>query len=153
FQETFLLWEGQSATKSILALGFYSTRLRVGYGSFGGWEAFGPYRVVTRSAGNILYDLDGKSALALYKAYLGEQANELPAAGLLFPLSVLTLAREQPVVRTMLAIDEVDQGITFAGDVPAGSYARMMRATVPRLVAGAKKAAKTSCEALDACPP
>src|SRR5262249_21162844 len=140
-------------SKSILALGFYGSRLRVGFGSFGGWEAFGPYRVVTRSVGNVLYELDGKSALALYKAYLGEQARELPAAGLLFPLSVLTMAREQPVVRTILGTQEAEQSITFAGDVPEGSYARVMRATVPRLVAGARKAAKTSYEALGSCPP
>jgi hypothetical protein len=153
FQETLLLWEGQAEPYSILALGFYSTRLRVGYGSFGGWEAFGPHRPVTRSEGNRLYALDGRSALALYQAYLGEQAPNLPAAGLLFPLSVLTSASEKPVVRTLLAVNETDQSLTFAGDVPEGSYARVMRATVPHLVAGARKAARTSAEPLGPHPP
>lgn len=153
FQETLILWDGRPEPRSILALGFYSTRLRVGYGSLGGWEPFGPHRLVTRSAGNILYELDGRSALSLYKAYLGEQAHELPAAGLLFPLSLLTLAGEEPVVRTMLAVHEADQSITFAGDVPEGSYARVMRATDAHLVAGAVKAAKTSYEALGAFTP
>ena len=153
FQETLLLWGDKPELKSILALGFYSTRLRVGYGSLGGWEAFGPHRLVTRSVGNVLYELDGRSALALYKAYLGEQAHELPAAGLLFPLSLLTLAGEEPIVRTMLAINEADQSVTFAGDVPEGSYARVMRATDAHLVAGAVKAAKTSYEAIGACAP
>jgi hypothetical protein len=148
FQETLVLWDGRPAPNCILALGLYSTRLRVGYGSFGGWEAFGPYRLVTRSAGNRLYELEGRSALFLYQAYLGEHAPDLPAAGLLFPLSVLTSAGEQPVVRTLLAIHEADQSLTFAGDVPVGSYARMMRATIPDLVAGAKKAARTSAEPL-----
>lgn len=153
FQETLILWDGRPEPKSILALGFYSTRLRVGYGSLGGWEPFGPHRLVTRSAGNILYELDGRAALSLYKAYLGEQAHELPAAGLLFPLSLLTLAGEEPVVRTMLAVHEADQSITFAGDVPEGSYVRVMRATDAHLVAGAVKAAKTSYEALGAFTP
>src|SRR5215831_4636394 len=121
FQETLVLWNGRPEPHSILALGFYGERLRVGAGSFGGWEAFGPFRQVTRSNGNRLYELDGRSALSLYRAYLGEQAPDLPAAGLLFPLSVMTTARENPVVRTLLAIDEADQSLIFAGDVPEGS--------------------------------
>jgi hypothetical protein len=153
FQKTLLLWNGQTEPHSILVLGFYSTRLRVGSGSYGGWEAFGPYRRVTRSSGNRLYELEGRSALSLYQAYLGEQAPDLPAAGLLFPLSVLTSALEKPVVRTLLAVHEADQSITFAGDVPEGSYARVMRTTIPQLVAGAMKAAKTSAEPLGDCSP
>jgi hypothetical protein len=153
FQETLLLWNGQAEPHSILVLGFYSTRLRVGSGSFGGWEAFGPYRRVTRSSGNRLYELEGRSALSLYRAYLGEQALDLPAAGLLFPLSVLTSALEKPVVRTLLAVHEADQSITFAGDVPEDSYVRMMRTTIPQLVSGAMKAAKTSTEPLGATSP
>jgi hypothetical protein len=153
FQETLVLWNGQTEPHGMLALGFYGARLRVGAGSFGGWEAFGPYREVTRSSGNRLYELDGRSALSLYRAYLGEQADGLPAAGLLFPLSVMTTASENPVVRTLLAIDEADQSMTYAGDVPEGSSARMMRTTIPQLVAGAMKAAKTSAEPLGACSP
>jgi hypothetical protein len=65
----------------------------------------------------------------------------------------LTTATEEPVVRTLLAIDEADQSMTFAGDVPEGSYARVMRATIPHLVAGAMKAAKTSAEPLGARSP
>jgi hypothetical protein len=151
FQETLVLWNGQTEPHSILALGFYGERLRVGVGSFGGWEAFGPFRQVTRSNGNRLYELDGRSALSLYQAYLGEQAADLPAAGLLFPLSVMTTAKENPVVRTLLTIDEADQSITFAGDIPEGSSARVMRTTIPQLIAGAMKAAKTSAEPLGAC--
>jgi hypothetical protein len=153
FQETLLLWNGHAESHSIVVLGFYGTRLSVGSGSFGGWEAFGPYRQVTRASGNRLYELDGRSALSLYQAYLGEQAPDLPAAGLLFPLSVVTTASEKPVVRTLLAIHETDQSITFAGDVPEGSYARVMRTTIPQLVAGAMTAAKTSAEPLGAGSP
>jgi hypothetical protein len=153
FQETLLLWNGKAEPHSILVLGFYSDRLRVGSGSFGGWEAFGPYRRVTRSSGNRLYELEGRSALSLYQAYLGEQAPDLPAAGLLFPLSVLTSALEKPVVRTLLATHEADQSITFAGDVPEDSYARVMRTTLPQLVAGARQAARTSAEPLGDCSP
>ncbi len=94
--------------------------LRIGYGSQGGWDPFGPERLITKSKGNILYELDGKSALELYKLYLGEQAAGLPATGLLFPLSLRTKDSQTSVVRTILSVNEEDQSMTFAGDVPEG---------------------------------
>lgn len=152
FRETLLVWEGEAVTESIAALGLYSQRLRVGCGSFGGWDTFGPQNVITRSAGNILYELDGRSALSVYKAYLGEQAQGLPATGLLFPLCLLTPDSPNPVVRTILAINEANQSITFAGDVPEGMQTRFMQASLDRLIGGAVSAAKTSCRTLRSVP-
>ena len=57
-----------------------STRRCLGHGSRGGWDFFGPERRVTRSEGNVLYELDGTPALDLYKKYLGARASGLPAA-------------------------------------------------------------------------
>ncbi|MBE3559841.1 MAG: FIST C-terminal domain-containing protein [Ktedonobacteraceae bacterium] len=153
FRETFLLWEGALENSSIGILGFYGERLCIGYGSFGGWDAFGPYRLITRSSGNVLYELDGKPALLLYKAYLGEQARDLPASGLLFPLCLLSSEDAEPVVRTLLSVNEAEQSITFAGDVPEGNYARFMRTNFEHLVEGASTAARTSYEAGGAFSP
>lgn len=126
----------------ITALGFYGDHLRVGYGSLGGWDAFGPERLITRSDANILYELDDQSALELYKTYLGEHAAGLPATGLLFPLCIRSNAEAEPVVRTILAVDEASGSMTFAGDMPAGWYARLMRANFDRLIDGATYAAR-----------
>jgi hypothetical protein len=126
----------------VAALGLYGERLRVGYGSLGGWDPFGPERRVTRSRGNVLYELDGQSALGLYKRYLGEHAAGLPATGLLFPLSVRGVDGQASVVRTILGVDEAEQSLTFAGDVPEGCYARLMKANFDRLVDGAIGAAR-----------
>jgi hypothetical protein len=131
----------------------YGSRLKVGFGSLGGWDSFGPERVVTRSKANVLYELDGRSALGLYRQYLGEQANGLPATGLLFPLSIRTRADETPVVRTILSIDEEAQSLTFAGDIPEGAYARLMNANFDRLIAGAAGAARTSYQAIGSTAP
>ncbi len=152
FQETFVVWEGKPEAESIVVLGFYSKRLRVGYGSLGGWDTFGPKRLITRSAGNVLYELDGKLVLPMYKAYLGEHAQGLPATGLLFPLCLLTPDSSEPVVRTILSVNEAEQSITFAGDMPRGMYARFMRANFDQLVDGAVGAAKTSYEAIRTSP-
>ncbi len=138
---------------TIAVLGFYGTRLKVGYGSLGGWDPFGPERLITRSRGNVLYELDGQSALALYKEYLGEHAADLPASGLLFPLRLRSPDGESGVVRTILAINEDEQSMTFAGDVPEGVYARLMTANFEHLVDGAIGAAQTSYEAMGSSSP
>ena len=114
----------------MVAIGFYGPSIVIGYGSRGGWEGFGPRRRITRAQGNTLFELDGQPALALYKRYLGERATGLPATGLLFPLELTKDAAEKAgLVRTILAVDEAKQSLTFAGDMPEGWYARLMKAT------------------------
>jgi hypothetical protein len=132
----------------VVAIGLYGDKLKVGYGSLGGWDTFGPERVVTKSKGNVVYELDGEPVLALYKKYLGPHAAGLPASGLRFPLSVRKNPDDTPVVRTLLGVSEEQQTMTFAGDVPQGSLARLMRANFDRLVDGATGAAKTCQQAL-----
>ena len=149
FEKTLVLADGSTRERVVTALGLYGDSLRVGYGSLGGWDPFGPERMVTRAEGNVLYELDGRSALELYKKYLGDHAENLPASGLLFPLCVRRDANDQPgVVRTILGIDEEAQSMTFAGDVPTGSYARLMRANFNNLLDGAAGAARSSQQAL-----
>jgi hypothetical protein len=153
FQETLVLSDGPPAQHMIAALGLYGDRIKVGYGSLGGWDPFGPERLITRSSGNVLYELDGKSALSLYRQYLGKHAKGLPATGLLFPLSIRIQGEETGVVRTILSVNEQDQSMTFAGDVPEGTYARLMKANFDRLIDGATGAARTSYEAIGSSPP
>lgn len=148
FQETVVLSDGLPRTNTVTAVGLYGSSLKVGYGSVGGWDSFGPERQITRSQGNVLYELDGQSALALYKLYLGEHASDLPAAGLLFPLSLRTLDASAPVVRTILSVNEADHSLTFAGNVPVGGYVRLMKANFDRLIDGAVGAGRISAEAL-----
>ena len=137
FGETVVLNGGVAGPGCVVALGLYGEALQIGYGSQGGWDAFGPERLITRSAGNVLYELDGKSALALYKRYLGEYARDLPAAGLRFPLSLRGPGGQPGLVRTILSTDEQAQSITFAGDMPQGTYARFMKANFDRHAARA----------------
>jgi hypothetical protein len=147
FGKTLVFRSDAPETGAIAAVGLYGNRLQVGFGSLGGWDPFGPERLVTRSTANVLFELDGRPALTLYKKYLGEHAKGLPATGLLFPLSVRIKPGETPVVRTILAVDEQRQSMTFAGDVPEGAQARFTKANVDRLVDGAVGAARASLQA------
>lgn len=128
---------------NIVGIGFYGEHLKIGHAAKGGWDPFGPERVVTKSSNNVLYELDERSALELYKEYLGELADELPGSALHFPLGV-KINGGSPLVRTVLGIDEKEGSMTFAGDLPEGSVARMMRSNFDRLIDGASVAADSS---------
>ncbi len=152
FKQTQVCADGELTEGLVAALGFYGDRLKVGYGSLGGWDPFGPERLITRSKGNILYELDGRSALELYKEYLGEN-NAGPADALLFPLALRTGDEGYGLVRAVMVIDEETQSMTFAGDMPEGGYARLMKANFDRLIDGAAGAAHASYETLGSVEP
>jgi len=140
FGRTWVFVEGEVREGVVAAIGLHGDCVAFGHGSVGGWDSFGPERRVTRSDANVLHELDGRPALALYKDYLGERAAELPSSALLFPLSIRSPGGDVSLVRTVLAVDDEQQTMTFAGDVPEGWTARLMRTTVDRLVDGAHAA-------------
>ena len=143
FNKTWTIVNNEAVTGYVTAFGLYGDYLEVAYGSKGGWDKLGIQRLVTKSKNNILYEVDSQPALLLYKKYLGEKAKELPASGLLFPLELkMTQDSEDSKVRTISAIDEEEQSITFAGDIPEGSYVTLMKSNPDRLIDGAYDAAQ-----------
>lgn len=134
--------DGPPASGRVVALGLAGDSLAIGTGSVGGWDFFGPERIVTRADNTVLYELDGERALDVYKRYLGHFADELPGSALLFPLAVRE-HRDGPVaVRTCLNVDETEGTLRFAGDIPTGATVRLMRTTPDKLVDGAARAAE-----------
>jgi len=153
FAETLVALDGPAVPNQVAAIGFYGDRLRVGYGCMGGWDTFGPDRLITRASANVLYELDGVPALDLYKRYLGPHADDLPASALLFPLSLRSNDDAPDVVRTILSVDEEAGTMTFAGDMPSGRYARLMRANFDRLIDGAAGAGSLGINGLRSASP
>jgi len=143
FGTTYVGLNGQPSTGKVAAVGFYGDKLNVGHGSAGGWDVFGPERRITKAKANVLYELDHKPALDLYKRYLGPEAAELPGSALLFPLRIYPADKpEQAIVRTVVGIDEDVRTMTFAGDMPEGHCAQLMRGNFDRLIQGAANAAE-----------
>jgi hypothetical protein len=144
FQETLVGADCEPRKQTVAAIGFYGPSIRIGHGSAGGWDEFGPRRRISRSRGNVLFELDGEPALDLYERYLGEDdVKGLPGTALLFPLRIRNPGRpDHDIVRTILAVDQKARSMTFAGDVPEGWVAQLMRGNFDRLAAGAAKAAR-----------
>jgi hypothetical protein len=141
FQQTWVIADGSARQNRVAAVGFYGDALIVSSGCHGGWTPFGTERLITRSDGNILYELDGRPALDLYKEYLGEYAKDLPNSGMRFPLAIREHENDSGIVRTLLAIDEESKSIVFAGDMPQGYFARLMKPDIDLLIDGAGNAA------------
>lgn len=141
FTSTLVGLNKQPKTGEAVLIGFYGKRLKVNTGSSGGFDSFGVDRLITKSSQNELFELDGQPALTLYKNYLGHLADGLPGNALLFPLMVKFSAEKQ-LARTILTIDESKGSMTFAGNMPQGSYARLMRTNPDRLIDAAYDAAQ-----------
>lgn len=142
FQSTAVGLNSLPAKGNIVGIGFYGEHIKIGYGSKGGWEMFGLEKTVTKSESNIVYEIDNKNALELYKNYLGKFAEDLPGSALLFPLSVQLHNSTESVVRTILSIDITNNSMVFAGDVPQGSKVRFMRSNFDNLIEAASLAAQ-----------
>jgi len=144
FQSTLVGLNEKPKTGNILAVGLYGNNIKIGHGSMGGWEMFGLEKKITKSISNELFEIDNANALDIYKEYLGKYANELPSSALLFPLSIKLNESENPIVRTILSINNETKSMIFAGDVPEGSKVRFMKANFDKLIDAASDAAESS---------
>ncbi|MGI9507765.1 MAG: FIST signal transduction protein [Geminicoccaceae bacterium] len=146
FEKTLVAADATPKPNIVAAVGFYGSKVKFGTGTAGGWDEFGPRRTITRSAGNVLHELDGQPALDLYIRYLGEEAEGLPGTALLFPLRVFNPEKpDHDIVRTVLSVDRDSKTMTFAGDVPLGWTVQLMRGRFDQLAAGAANAARQAC--------
>jgi hypothetical protein len=141
FEKTLVGLDNNFNSNHIVGIGFYGTHLKLGYGSKGGWEKFGPMRKITKAKDNILYEIDDKPVLDLYESYLGDKAKELPASGLLFPFTIYDAKATEPIVRSIQNIDKEQKSLILFGDVNVGDSIQLMRANFTRLIDGAANSA------------
>ena len=145
FQKTYTLSNAGVSDRQLVAVGFVSPTVQFRHGCFHGWRAFGPARRITRSAGNVLHELDGKPALEVYKRYLGDHASGLPGSALLFPFQMQGSSEQAGgLIRTILGIEEADGSLVLAGDINPNGFLRLMHASTDSLVEGAQSAAESA---------
>jgi hypothetical protein len=152
FEKTLVGLNQKPESGKIIAIAFYGDKLVLSHGSLGGWETFGSERMVTKANANVLHEIDHKNALGLYKNYLGKYADELPGSALLFPLSIKLEEKQESIVRTILSVDNENQTMTFAGDIPEGSKVRFMKANFDRLIDASSEVASSCLEMSEDTP-
>lgn len=142
FEKTLVGLNEQLSSNFLLGIGMYGSSLIAAHGSKGGWDTFGLRRKVTKSEGNILYEIDEKPALQLYKEYLGDKAKELPGSALLFPFAIIDPETKEQIVRGVQNVDEETNSLILYGDVKEGDTLQLMRCDFDRVIHGAGDSAK-----------
>jgi len=152
FVKTLQLFNDIVSDNLVIAVGLYGNALITASGALGGWKPYGPPRTVTKSEKNVVFEMDGKPALPLYRMYIGEAFSKgLPGTGLKFPLAVIEEGkRDVEKIRTLLAIDTKNNSLTFAGNVDEGETVRLCQTNHDRLVDGAGAAANLVMDGLSA---
>jgi len=152
FEKTLASYNETPKEGEIVVIGFYGETFEASFSIYGGWTPFGPERLVTKSDGNILYKIDGKPALDLYKNYLGEKAKDLPGSALIYPLNVKSKENKQSFVRTILNIDEEKNAMILAGDVPEQASVQLMMTNMDSIAAASETAALRAMEGRNNAP-
>ncbi|WP_405202303.1 FIST signal transduction protein [Dokdonia sp. LLG6352-1] len=146
FERTLASYNQQPKEGEIIVIGFYGETFEASFSIYGGWTPFGPERLITKSEGNVLYEIDGKPALDLYKRYLGDKAAELPGSALIYPLNVKSEENEQSFVRTILNIDEEQNAMILAGDVLEKATVQLMMTNMDNIAVASETAASRAME-------
>jgi hypothetical protein len=146
FKNAVTMLNGQVLPGAAVAFGLYGDAVQLRSGARSGWRPFGPARRVTKATGNVLFELDGRRALSLLEAYLGDRISELPRSGLSYPFVQLLEddRRETGVIRMVIGIDREKGSLLLAGEVPQNALLRLMHADTELLVECAAAAAKES---------
>lgn len=143
FGSTWVMADAPAAQNLVALTGFFGD-IDTKSGCVAGWSEFGAERLVTRSHDNVVYEIDHQPALTIYTKYLGDLAKDLPSSGLRFPLSIRPTVQDEPVIRTLLAVDAAENSLTFAGEVPQGSFCRLMKTDVDSLIDASGMAANAA---------
>lgn len=108
-----------------VAIGFTGD-FKLGTGVRSGWSPIGLPKKVTRAAGNVLYELNGESALNVYERFLGKHAAKLPAVGVEYPLGLIGQFEDRDgndhlLLRATMSVNREERSIRFAGEIPEGA--------------------------------
>ncbi len=148
FTKTFQVHNDTVLSGGAAAVGI-SGDVQVATSARSGWTPIGGVHTCTRvEGGNILRELDGKPALALYREYLGDRAHQMPRVGVEFPMGIvggisgLRNLPEEPVhyLRMIVGVDEERQSLSFAAEIPEGAEVRVTMATPEDVIQAAARA-------------
>ncbi len=124
FRQTWQFQGDRVFSDAAVAIGF-SGEFKLGTGVMSGWSPIGLPKKVTRAEGNVLYELNGESALRVYERFLGRHAHKLPAVGVEYPLGLVDPhagadGSNDLLLRATMSVDRQAGAIRFAGEIPEG---------------------------------
>lgn len=135
FQETFQFYQTEVLRDAVPILLFSGSTLKFSHGVQSGFQPMSAPGRVTKVDGNILYEIDGKSALEFYRNYFGD-LNPSPE----HPFAVFDAENNHFYLRGFSSFDPVVGSITSFADIPEDSIVRMATASRDEILASSKQA-------------
>lgn len=129
-----------------------------GIGVKHGWIPVGTMKKVTKSAGSVVHELDGKPAISIYEEYFGEKeasvlkTETLAKLAITYPLGMKVEGSDEMLIRDPITVDE-HGSITCAAEIPMNSDIQLMIGSREEAVKVAEEAANNAVGQLDGAKP
>lgn len=146
FKETYQYLDNSVLTGSVVGVGLCGN-FTYGIGVRHGWIPIGTPRIATKSKNNILYEIDGKPAIAMYEEHFGKDKvlvdpkEPLAKLAITYPLGIPSPNKDGYLIRDPITVDEKG-AITCAAEVPEGSEVYLMIGSREEAIDAAADAAK-----------
>ena len=136
FERTIVFSEKGIVSGAVVAL-LYNSDLVAHTNANFGWENIGKTLNITKSKENIVYEIDGMTAVSVYAKYLGyEIADNLPATGIEFPLIIKRDGLNIP--RAVLGRGD-DGSLIFAGNISVDDKVTFGYGNIEIIMAGGNR--------------
>ena len=154
FRRTWQFQDDRVFNDAAVAIGFTGD-VKLGTGVKSGWTPIGLPKKVTRATGNVLYELNGESALSVYERFLGRHAHKLPAVGVEYPLGLVdpdsgSGGKDDLLLRATMSVDRQAGAIRFAGEIPEGCMVYLTCGDRSAILEATEQAARRAIEDLGA---
>ncbi len=126
-KETFVFINGKETNHGLVALVLNGNKIALKGMAVTGWKPLGITRTVTKSKENLLYEIDGKSAVELYLKYLGQEdklaKNDFKIfeeLSMEYPF-IVERDENETVLKTAMQIDTKESALVMDMAMPEGS--------------------------------
>jgi len=131
FLKTYLYFNQELLSDSAVGI-LWGGKLNFGLGIKHGWKPLGKPRTVTKSQGDIVYEIDNKPASQIYEEYLAcdlpKLQKEMRRISVLYPIGIDMPQEEEYILRNILSIEN-NGSLRLQGNVTLGSSIRLMIGT------------------------
>ncbi len=131
FLRTYLYFNQEVFTDSAVGI-LWGGKLNFGLGVKHGWKPLGKPRTITRSEGNIIYEIDGEPAVRIYEEYLARDLTELQKEirriSILYPIGMYLAGEQEYLLRNILSIEN-NGSLRLQGNAMQDSTIRLMIGT------------------------
>lgn len=131
FLKTYLYFNEELLTDSAVGI-LWGGKLNFGLGIQHGWKPLGKPRIITKSEGNIIHEIDGEPGVKIYEEYLArdlaELQKEIRRISILYPIGIYLPGEQEYLLRNILSIEN-NGSLRLQGNAIEGSTIRLMIGT------------------------